>query len=270
MAISKLAVVSPKAELAEDVEIGPFSYVGPDVVIGAGTVLHQGVTVVGHTRLGRRNVAFPNVCIGTPPQDLSYRDEPTETVIGDDNVFRECVSVHRGTTKENRVTRIGSRCFFMACSHVGHDCDVGDNVILGNNVLIGGHVHIQAGVNMNGGAAVHPFTTIGRLAYVGGLTRIVQDVPPFMIIEGHPSRVRNINSVGMRRGDMPEDAIEWVAKAYRRIFRRGRPRAEVLDEMEHEPEWPEVVRFLCQFLRDSANGKHGRYRESLRGKKPSA
>jgi UDP-N-acetylglucosamine acyltransferase len=266
MAISKLAVVSPKAEVAAGVEIGPFCYVGPDVVIGAGSILHSGVTVVGHTRLGCRNVLFPNACIGTPPQDLSYHDEPTETVVGDDNVFRECVTVHRGTTKENRVTRIGSRCFFMACSHVGHDCDVGDNVILGNNVLIGGHVHIQTGVNMNGGAAVHPFTTVGRLAYVGGLTRIVQDVPPFMIIEGHPSRVRNINTVGMRRGGMAEETIEWVAKAYRRIYRRGRPQAEVLEEMKHEPEWPDDVRFLCEALHNSANGKHGRYRESLRKK----
>jgi UDP-N-acetylglucosamine acyltransferase len=270
MAISKLAVVSPKAELATDVEVGPFSYIGPDVVIGSGTVLHQGVTVVGHTRLGCRNEAFPNVCIGTPPQDISYRDEPTQTVIGDDNVFRENVTIHRGTTKEDRVTRLGSRCYLMACSHVGHDCDVGDNVILGNNVLVGGHVHIESGVIMNGGAAIHPFTTIGRLAYIGGLTRVVQDVPPFMILEGHPSRVRNINSVGMRRAGMAEDAIEWVAKAYRRIYRRGRPQAQVLEEMEHEPEWPEEVRFLCQFLRATSSGKHGRYRESLRNKKPSA
>jgi UDP-N-acetylglucosamine acyltransferase len=269
MAISKLAVVSPQAELAPDVEVGPFCYIGPDVVIGSGTVLHQGVTVVGHTRLGCRNAVFPSVCIGTPPQDVSYRDEPTRTEVGDDNVIRECVSIHRGTTKEAHVTRVGSRCYLMACSHVGHDCDVGDGVILGNNVLLGGHIHVQNGVIMNGGAAVHPFTTVGRLAYIGGLSRIVQDVPPFMIIEGHPSRIRNINSVGMRRGGMSEDSIEWVAKAYRRIYRRGRPRAEVLDEMEHETDWPAEVRFLCQFLRLSADGKHGRYRESLR-KRPSA
>jgi UDP-N-acetylglucosamine acyltransferase len=269
MAISKLAVVSEKAEVDPGAQVGPFCYVGPDVVIGEGTVLHSGVTVVGHTRLGRRNTVFPNVCIVTPPQDISYRDEPTETVVGYDNVFRECVSVHRGTTKENRVTRIGSRCYFMACSHVAHDCDLGDNVILGNNVLLGGHVHIQSGVIMNGGAAIHPFTTIGRLAYIGGLTRIVQDVPPFMIIEGHPSRIRNINSVGMRRAGIAEETIEWVAKAYRRIYRRGRPQAQVLEEMDREPEWPEEVRFLCQSLHATAAGKHGRYRESLRKKPPA-
>jgi len=269
MAISKLAVISPKAQLADDVEIGPFCYIGPDVVIGPGTVLHPGVTVVGHTRLGCRNVVFPNACLGTPPQDLSYRDEPTQLIIGDDNVFRECVTIHRGTTKENGFTQLGNHCYLMVCSHVGHDCVVGDHVILGNNVLIAGHAHIQDGVNMNGAAAVHPFTTIGRLAYVGGLSRIVQDVPPFMIVEGHPSRVRGVNSVGMRRGGIPDEVAEAMGKAFRRIYRRGRPRAEVLEELERENDWPAEVRFLCEFLRNSSKGKHGRYRESLRKRPPA-
>jgi UDP-N-acetylglucosamine acyltransferase len=264
MAISKLAVVSPKAELAEDVEVGPFCYIGPDAVIGPGTLLHHGVTVVGRTRLGRGNVVHPNACIGTPPQDVTYGHQPTRVEVGDENVIRECVTVHRGTTKDEGVTRVGNRCYLMACSHVAHDCQVGDGVIFGNNVLVGGHVHVQDGANINGGAAVHPFTTIGRLAYIGGLTRIVQDVPPFMIVEGHPSRVRGPNSVGMQRGGVAQEAIEAVAKAYRRIYRRGRPRAEVLDEMENEDGWPQEVRCLCAALRASAAGRSGRYRESLR------
>jgi len=269
MAISKLAVVSPKAQLAEDAEIGPFCYVGPDVVIGPGTVLHQGVTVVGHTRLGCGNVVHPNACIGTPPQDISYGDEPTKVVIGDANVIRECVTIHRGTTKDVGVTHIGSHCYFMACSHVAHDCHVEDHVIFGNNVLIGGHVHVEAGANINGGAAIHPFSTIGRLAYVGGLTRIVQDVPPFMIVEGHPSRVRGVNTVGMRRAGIPLEVIEAMAKAYRRIYRRGRPRAEVLDEMSRETGLPDEVLHLCAALGASAAGRSGRYRESLRKRPPA-
>ncbi len=269
MAISKLAVVSPKAELADDVEIGPFCYVGPDVQIGHGTVLDHGVTVVGHTRLGRGNVVYPNACIGTPPQDVTFADQPTRVEVGDENVIRECVTIHRGTIKEEGVTRLGSRCYLMACSHVAHDCRVGDGVIFGNNVLIGGHVYIEDGANLNGGAALHPFTTVGRLAYIGGLTRIVQDVPPFMIVEGHPSRVRGPNSVGMQRAGIPQETIEAVAKAYRRIYRRGRPQAEVLDEMENEDGWPEEVRRLCASLRASAAGRSGRHRESLR-KNPSA
>ena len=266
MAISEQAAVHPKAELAPDVEIGPFCAVGPEVTIGAGTVLHSSVTVTGRTRLGRNNVVYPHVTIGTPPQDLFYRDEPTETVIGDSNVIRECVTIHRASTKEGGVTRVGNRCYLMACSHVAHDAIVEDDVVFGNNVLIGGHVHIESRANLNGGAAVHPFTRIGRLAYVGGLTRIVHDVPPFMIIEGHPSRVRGPNSVGMERAGFSKDTIEMVAKAYRRIYRYGRPREEVLRELEQEDGWPAEVRYLCDFLRASASGKHGRYRESLRKK----
>jgi UDP-N-acetylglucosamine acyltransferase len=269
MAISKLAVVSPKAELADDVEVGPFCYIGPDVVIGAGSVVYHGVSLVGHTHIGKRNVFFPNACIGGPPQDISYRDEPTRIEIGDDNVFRECVTVHRGTTKDSGVTRIGNHCYFMACSHVAHDCHMEDHIIFGNNVLVGGHVHVQSGVLINGGAAMHPFSTVGRLSYVGGLTRIVQDVPPFMIVEGHPSRVRGINAVGMRRAGISEDVAEAMGKAYRRIYRRGRPREEVLDEMDKEPGWPAEVRYLCEFLRASCSGRHGRYRESLRKKPPA-
>jgi UDP-N-acetylglucosamine acyltransferase len=269
MAISKLAVVHPKAELAPDVEVGPFCYIGPDVIIGPATVLHNGVTVVGRTRIGSRNVLYPHVCVGTPPQDVTYRGDPTEVVLGDDNVLRELVTIHRGTTKEAGVTQVGSRCYFMACSHVAHDCSVADEAIFGNNVLIGGHVCVEWRVNINGGAAVHPFTTIGRLAYIGGLTRIVQDVPPFMIVEGHPSRVRGVNAVGMRRAGISEEVLLAMGKAYRRIYRRGRPQAEVLEEMEKEDGWPEEVRYLCGALRATGAGRHGRYRESLRKRPPA-
>ncbi len=266
MTISKMAVVSSKAELADDVEVGPFCYVGPHVVLGPGTVLHHRVTVVGHTRIGRDNVIYPNATVGTPPQDKTYAEEPTRVEMGDGNVIRECVTIHRGSTKEEGVTRVGSGCYLMACSHVAHDSVLADHVIFGNNVLIGGHVRVGDGANLNGGAAVHPFTTIGRLSYVGGLTRIVQDVPPFMIVEGHPSRVRGINSVGLRRAGISEDVIGAMAKAYRRIYRRGRPRAEVLDELEKEDGWPRQVVDLCAALRASAAGKSGRYREALRRK----
>ena len=267
MAISEHAVVDPKAKVADGVQIGPFCFIGPDAAIGDGTILHQGVTITGRTRLGERNVVYPHASIGTPPQDVSYRDQPTETIIGNDNVIRECATIHRATAKEAGVTRVGNGCYLMACSHVAHDCIVEDEVIFGNNVLIGGHVQVEFGANLNGGAAVHPFTRIGRLAYVGGLTRIVHDVPPYMIVEGNPSRVRGPNSIGMQRAGISEEAIGSIAKAYRRLYRSGRlgrRRTEVLDEMEREDDWPEEVRYLCAFLRASAIGRHGRYRESLR------
>ncbi len=269
MAIHELAVVDPKAELADDVEVGPFCNVGPEVAIGSGTVLHPRVSIVGPARIGRNNRIFPNVCIGMPPQDVTYKGEPTAVEIGDDNVFREMVTIHRASGKENGLTKIGSGCYLMACSHVAHDCCLGDRIIFGNNVLIGGHVHIGEGANLNGGAAIHPFTTVGRLAYVGGLTRIVQDVPPYMIVEGHPSRVRGVNTIGLRRGGISDETAESIAKAYRRIYRYGRIRAEILEEMDAEDGWPEEVRYLCTFLRQSAEGRHGRYRESLRRGSPA-
>ncbi len=269
MAISKLAVVSAKAELAGDVQIGPFCYIGTDVRIGGGTVLHPGVVLVGRTRIGERNTIYPHVCIGAPPQDITYRGEPAELVIGDDNVFRECVTINRGTPKEDGVTRLGSGCYIMAGTHVAHDCMIGDRVILVNNVLLGGHVHVESGVYIGGAAAIQPFTTIGRNAYVGGLTRIVQDVPPYMLVEGHPSRVRGPNTVGLRRAGIAEDVIRLLAKAYRRIYRYHRPRTEVLEEIENEDGWPEEVRRLCASLRASAAGRSGRYRESLRKKPPA-
>jgi UDP-N-acetylglucosamine acyltransferase len=269
MAIHPAATVHRKAELASDVEVGPFCVIGPEVRIGAGTVLHAAVVITGRTRVGQRNQFFPNACVGTPPQDLTYRGEPTEVVIGDDNVIREGVTIHRASGKEDGVTRVGSACYLMACSHVAHDGALGDRIIFGNNVLIGGHVHVESGATLNGGAAIHPFTTIGRLAYVGGLTRIVQDVPPFMIVEGHPSRVRGVNAIGLARGGIAEDVVEAIAKAYRRVYRRGRPRAEVLDEMDAEDGWPEEVRYFCAFLRRAGEGKHGRYREVLRQKPPA-
>ncbi len=264
MAIHEHAVVEDGAQVADGAEIGPFCTVGPEVRIGPGTVLVSNVTVTGRTRLGARNTIYPHASLGCPPQDVRYEGAPTEVVLGDDNVIRECVTVHRGTTKDEGVTRIGHHCYLMACSHVAHDCQIGDHVVFGNNVLPGGHVRIQDHVNVNGGAAIHPFTTVGRLAYIGGLTRIVQDVPPFMIVEGHPSRVRGPNTIGMRRAEMAEEVVEAVARAYRRIYRGGRLRAEVLKEMAAEDGWPEEVRALCEFLDRSAAGKHGRYRESLR------
>ena len=269
MAISEHAVVDPKAKVADGVQIGPFCFIGPDVEIGAGTVLHPGAVVVGRTRIGERNTIYPHVSIGAPPQDITYSGNPAEVIIDNDNVIRECVTINRGTAKESGVTRVGSGNYMMTGSHVAHDCVVGDRVTFVNNVLLGGHVHVESGVYLGGAAAVQPFTTIGRGAYVGGLTRIVQDVPPFMIVEGHPSRIRGPNSIGMRRAGIPEEVIESLAKAYRRIYRYGRPRTEVLDEMEREDGWPEEVRYLCTFLRASAAGKHGRYRESLRKVPPS-
>ena len=185
--ISSLAMVDPQAELAEDVTVGPFCVVGPEVVIEAGTQLANNVTIQGNVRIGRDNRIHANAVIGGEPQDLSYQGSNTRIEIGDNNVIREGVTINRASEKEDGVTTIGNGCYLMACSHVAHDCRLGDHVILANGALLGGHVHVQDYASLSGAVAVHHYTSIGSYAFVGGLSRVLHDVPPFMLVEGSPS-----------------------------------------------------------------------------------
>jgi UDP-N-acetylglucosamine acyltransferase len=264
MAIHPAAQVHPNAKLGRDVEIGPHTVIGEDVEIGDGTRIGSNCTIIGHTVMGRNNFIVANAVIGTPPQDLSYRGEPTRLVIGDDNTFREFVSVNIGTAKGDGVTTIGSRCMFMACSHVAHDCIIGDSVIMVNNVLLGGHCKVEDRAIINGAAAVTQFTTIGTVSYIGGLTRVVQDAPPFMITEGHPAKVRGVNVIGMKRNGFSEDAINAVKEAHRLIFRSGNALVKTFEELEAQYGAVPEVHYLLEFLRNKQKGKNGRAREALR------
>ena len=177
--VSKLASVDPKAVLGDNVQIGPFCVVGPDAVIGAGTVLRNNVTLCGKVTLGRNNMVFPSVVIGAEPQDVNYDGSPTEVVIGDRNVIRECVTINRATTKENCVTAIGNDNFFMGCVHIAHDCIVGNHVKIANATLLGGHVHVADHATISGNAGVHHFTRIGDYSFVTGVGRVIQMCRPF-------------------------------------------------------------------------------------------
>jgi len=261
--IHPTAVVAPGAELGNDVVIGPHSVIGPRVKIGDGTVVGPQVVIDGVTVVGRENRFLGQASIGGDPQDLSYEHEPTELVMGDRNTVREFVTVNRGTIKGGGVTRVGSGCLLMACSHVAHDCELGDGVLLGNNVLLAGHVAVEQGAIVNGAAAAHQFVTIGRNSYVGGLTRVIQDVPPFMILEGHPARVRKVNVIGLERAGIPIDEIHALRRAFRRLFRGEETRAVALAQLEAEP-GGQLVRELLTALRRTELGLKGRYRETLR------
>ncbi len=262
--IDAWARIDPSAVLADDAVVGPFAVVGAGVTLGPGTeVMAQGV-VLGPSVLGARNRVHPFSCIGGDPQDLSFRGEEVRLEVGDENVFREHVTVSRGTLKEQRLTRVGSRGLFMAGAHVAHDCVVGDNVIFGNNVLLAGHVHVEDRAILNGAAAVHHFTTVGRLAYVGGLSRIFQDVPPFMVVEGHPARVIKVNAVGMRRAGLTEEHVRAVKEAHRVLWRSDLVREQALDRIEREGRMTEEVAHLVGFLRRQVAGKQGRAREAGR------
>jgi UDP-N-acetylglucosamine acyltransferase len=261
--IHPTAVIADGAELGLDVAIGPYSVIGPHVKIGEGTVVGPQVVIDGVTTIGRENRFLGQANIGGAPQDLSYEDEPTQLWIGDRNTVREFVTINRGTIKGGGVTRVGDGCLFMACSHVAHDCLIEDGVQLGNNVLLAGHVAVGKNAIVNGAAAAHQFVTIGRNAYVGGLTRVIQDVPPFMILEGHPARVRKVNVIGLERAGVPVQEIQELRLAFRRLFRADETRSRVLARAEQEFRGG-LVRELLQALRNTELGLKGRFRETLR------
>ena len=264
MMIADTACVDPRAEISDDVEIGPYCVVGPDVKIGRGTKLMGHVYLHGVVTLGERNVVWPFCVIGGEPQDTSYKGTPTRVEIGDDNILRESVTVNRGSEKEFGVTRIGNGCFFFANAHVAHDCVVGDRVTLANGTMLGGHVHVESFANLSGGVAVHHYVTVGSYSFVGGLSRIYHDVPRFMLVEGNPSKVRCINIVGLRRNGITPAGIDALHEAHRLIYRAkmGLPHAtEILSAHGHlTPE----VKSLLEFIAAQQEGKHGRARERLR------
>lgn len=258
------AVVHPGAELGLDVVIGPYSVIGSAVKIGDRTKLGPHVVVDGVTTIGADNVVVGQANLGGPPQDLSYKDEPTQLEIGDRNTIREFVTINRGTVKGGGITRLGNDCLLMACSHVAHDCDVQDRVIMANCVLLAGHCYVGKGANISGAAAAHHFVTIGDYAYIGGMTRVNQDVPPFMMLEGHPSRVRGVNQVGLERAGFDGADIERLWAAFRLLYRSGDPKRRTIDALRSDPTMPQLVRDLLLNLEQTEQGQKGRYRESLR------
>lgn len=276
--IHPLACVDPAAELGPDVAIGPFSYVGPGVRLGAGCRLGPHVTLLGPAEFGPRNVFYPGCVLGAAPQDLKYRGGPTRLVVGADNTFRELVTIHRGTEVDRQsggVTRIGDHNLFMVGVHVAHDGDIGNHVIIANTVQIAGHVRLEDCVVIGGASAMHHFVTVGRNAYVAGMTRVTHDVPPYMKVLGYDQTVRGVNVEGLRRWRVPDESIARVKAAARLLFARRGARAplrigEALREIEANGlSADEHVRYLVEFLRRKlAVGIYGRVREHYRSDRP--
>ncbi len=262
--ISPLASVHPAAEIDDDVAIGPFCTVGPDVRIGAGTKLWNNVTLMGNVWIGRDNMLYPNVVIGGEPQDISYAGSDTRVVIGDCNVFREGVTINRASEKEDGVTFVGDHNFLMANTHVAHDCHLASHIIMANGALLGGHVHVDDHASLSGGVAVHHFTTIGSYSFISGLSRVLHDVPPYMLVEGSPARPRCINIVALKRNNFSPSVINNLAEAHRLIYRAkvGLDAArEILRGNDH---LGTQVNHLLAFVEGQGEGKHGRSRETRR------
>jgi UDP-N-acetylglucosamine acyltransferase len=224
------------------------------------------VTVRGRTSIGPDNLFFPNAVVGTIPQDLKYKGADTKLEIGQGNTFRENTTVHLGTEAGDGITVIGSHNHLMAGVHVAHDARLEDSIIVANNVLLAGHVHIESHAVVGGGAAMHHFTTIGRHSFVGGLTRVVHDVPPYMKFSGDPGRVRGFNSENLIRWNFDEDRIAAIRVAYKSLFanRSGMTIAEALRHVESNGMLTPDVQNLLDFIKRSQQSPHGRYRESLR------
>jgi UDP-N-acetylglucosamine acyltransferase len=262
--VAEHAAIDPRAEIDDDVEIGPFCVVGPNVRIGRGTRLINNVTIMGHVNIGERNQIYPGVVIGGEPQDLSYAGTPTRVDIGDDNVIREGVTINRGTEKEAGVTSIGNHNFLMACCHIAHDCHLGDHIIIANGTLLGGHVHIQSHASLSGAVAVHHYTTIGSFSFVGGLSRVLHDVPPFMLVEGQPARPRCINVVALKRNHFTAETLADLADAHRLIYRAKVGLEHAREILESNNQIGPHVTELLTFVREQQDGRHGRARERRR------
>ena len=264
------ACVDSKARIGNDVRIGPFCVIGPAVQIGDGCALHNNVTITGKTRIGSCNEFFAGAAIGGCPQDLKYKGTETQLDIGDQNIFREGTTVHTGTEVGGGVTRVGSHNRFLVGVHLAHDTQVGSHCVVANYVQLAGHVHIEDHCHVGGVAAFHHFVTVGRYSYVGGMARVTVDVPPYMVMQGYPARVRGLNLNGLSRWGLGDQNIANLKEAYRTIFSKKAEEAipNLLDRIgriESNGRLDEHTRYLCEFLRRSTHqGVYGRYRESLR------
>jgi UDP-N-acetylglucosamine acyltransferase len=232
--IHPTAIIEPGAQLGEDVQAGPYSYVGPRVVIGDGTVLHHHASVEGRTSLGRQCEVFPFTCIGTKTHDLKYTGGEPGLTIGDRNVFREYVSVH-GATKESEYTVLGNDNVLLAYSHVAHDCVIGNHLVMSAQSALAGHVILEDFVNIGWGTGVHQFCRIGAHVMLGGMSKIVQDVPPFIIADGCPAIARSINKVGLERHGFTPERLAAVKQAFRIFYRTGLNRTQAFAQMHAHP-----------------------------------
>jgi UDP-N-acetylglucosamine acyltransferase len=250
--IDSRAVISSQAQIAADVEIGPFSIIGPEVVIGPGTWIGPHAVILGPTRIGANNRIFQFASLGDAPQDKKYKGEPTRLEIGDRNVFRESVTVNRGTIHGGGVTRIGNDNLFMAYSHVAHDCQLGDQIILANCATLGGHVELGDWVSMGGLSAVHQFTKVGAHCFLAHNAAVTRDVPPYVMAVGRPAVPHSVNSEGLKRRGFTAEQILNIRRAYRVLYRSGLKLNAALEELEKAAASQAEIRPFVDFIKRSS------------------
>lgn len=250
--IDNRADIDPKAEIAEDVEIGPWTLIGPDVVIESGTTIASHVVIKGPTRIGRNNRIFQFATVGDECQDKKYRGEPTRLEIGDNNIIREGCTLHRGTVQDRGITTIGSDNLLMAYVHVAHDCIVGNNTVIANNAALAGHVQVDDYAILGGFTAVHQFCQIGAHVMCGAGSVLLQDVPAYVMANGNTAEPRGINAEGLKRRGFSAEAIKAIRRAYKIIYRRGHKIEEALEQLQLiAADFPEVQVMVDSLQRSS-------------------
>ena len=247
------AIIHPSAEIGPDCEIGPFCVIGENVRMGRGNRLHSHVVIDGFTSLGDENEIYPFAAIGTRTQDLKWKGGVTHTEIGDRNTIRENVTIHSATSDGDK-TVIGSDNHLLAYVHIAHDVQLGNHIIMSNVATLAGHIVVEDYVVIAGLAAVHQFCRIGRYAIIGGCSKVVQDVPPFMLADGNPARSRTVNKVGLERNGFSDEVQQSLKKAYKILFRSGLTTKNAVDQIEQELPANAEIQHLIEFMRASQRG----------------
>jgi len=252
--IHPMAIIHPGAELAADVVVGPYAVIDEEVKIGKGCRLHAHVHIASYTTIGKGCEVYSYASVGTPPQDLKFDGRRTETIIGDNNIIREFVTVNRGSVDGDEVTSIGDNNLFMAYSHVAHDSIIGNHVVMANAATLAGHVTVQDHSTLGGLSAVHQFVRIGTHAYIGGKTGVTKDVPPYMLVSGHRAKLYGLNTIGLKRKNFPITVLKILKQCYRMLFLSERTLKETLEAAESQFGDVEEVRILVDFIRGSQRG----------------
>lgn len=251
--IHPTAIVHADAQLADDVEVGPWAYIGPDCTVGAGSVIHMRATLEEHVHLGARVTVGVGSVLGGKPQDLKFKGEVTTVEIGEGTVIREYATINRGTM-ESQKTTVGKGCFLMSYVHLAHDCHIGDGVIISNGTQLAGHVKIDDRAIISGLCAVHQFAKIGRHAFVGGMSRVAKDIPPYVKAVGNPVKLYGLNSVGLQRSGFPDPVVSELKKAYRLFFRSDMNISQAMEKAAGElKDFAEVKSFIA-FVEASGRG----------------
>ncbi len=245
--IHKTAIVDIKAKISNNVEIGPYCMIGPEVEIGANSVLHSHVNIIGNTKIGENNQIYPFSSIGTPPQDLKYKGEKNSLIIGNNNKFREYVNINPGTEQGGGITMIGNNNLFMVYCHVAHDCRISNNIVLANNVQVGGHVSIQNNAIVGGSCAIHQFSRIGEAAMIGGMTGVLSDVIPFGLSMGNRNNLMGLNLIGLRRSKVSNENIKKIQLAYKIIFKTTNFRDNI-ESLNPELKNNEFIKIIINFI----------------------